>query len=165
MAQPSSTAPIDAPSNPPTPYGQKSNPRLRKLAKKPLKPLKLAANAYHTVRSGLATPNSGHSTAGLEDELAGLNMSDGSSKVSRSVTSTSTSSNGTGTLEPHAALNEKKWLGRKRESMMLDPVLIAHAAKGPRKPLENEEPAAWLRVRVVSADGLVAKDRNGLSDP
>lgn len=160
MAQPSSTAPLEA-----TPYGQKSNPRLRKLAKKPLKPLKLAANAYHSVRSGLGTPNSGHSTAGLEDELAGLNVSDSSTKVNRSTTSASASSNGTGGLEPHTSINEKNWLGRKKENMFVDPVMIAHAAKGPRKPLDGEEPAAWLRVRVVSADGLVAKDRNGLSDP
>ncbi len=47
----------------------------------------------------------------------------------------------------------------------LSPAQIASAAKGPRKPLEGEEPAAWLRVRVVKADGLVAKDRRGTSDP
>lgn len=160
MAQPPSTAPLEA-----TAYGQKSNPRLRKLAKKPLKPLKLAANAYHSVRSGLATPNSGQSAVGLEDDLAGLNVSDGSTKVNRSVTSASTSSNGAGGLDTQFSINEKNWLGRKKDNMLVDPVLIAHAAKGPRKPLDGEEPAAWLRVRVVSADGLVAKDRNGSSDP
>lgn len=162
MAQPSSNAPAEAPS---TPYGQKSNPRLRKLAKKPLKPLKLAANAYHSVRSGMGTPNSGHSTAGMEDELAALSVSDGGSKINRSLTSASTSSNGTGTHDPQLSINEKNWRGRRKENMLVDPVLIAHAAKGPRKPLDGEEPAAWLRVRVVSADSLVAKDRNGLSDP
>ena len=49
--------------------------------------------------------------------------------------------------------------------MNLTPAQIAAAARGPRKPLEGEEPAAWLRVRVVQGRGLVAKDRNGTSDP
>ena len=47
----------------------------------------------------------------------------------------------------------------------LTPAQIASAAKAPRKPLEGEEAAAVLRVRVVKAEGLVAKDRNGASDP
>ncbi|EIW71117.1 hypothetical protein TREMEDRAFT_67577 [Tremella mesenterica DSM 1558] len=47
----------------------------------------------------------------------------------------------------------------------LTPQQVASAARGPRKPLEGEEPAAWLRVRVVKAEGLVAKDRGGTSDP
>lgn len=47
----------------------------------------------------------------------------------------------------------------------LTPAQVASAAQGPRKPLEGEEPAAWLRVRVVKAEGLVAKDRSGTSDP
>ena len=45
------------------------------------------------------------------------------------------------------------------------PAQIASAAAGPRKPLDGEEPAAWLRVRVVKAEGLIAKDRRGTSDP
>ena len=47
----------------------------------------------------------------------------------------------------------------------MTPTQAAMAAKGPRKPLEGEEPAAWVRVRIVRAEGLVAKDRNGTSDP
>lgn len=42
---------------------------------------------------------------------------------------------------------------------------VAKVARGPRKPLEGEEPAAWVRVRVVKGEGLVAKDRGGTSDP
>lgn len=49
--------------------------------------------------------------------------------------------------------------------MPSSPAQLAAAARGPRKPLDGEEPAAWLRVRVVKADDLVAKDRNGTSDP
>jgi phosphatidylserine decarboxylase len=45
------------------------------------------------------------------------------------------------------------------------PAQLAAAARGPRKPLDGEEPAAFLRVRVVKANDLVAKDRNGTSDP
>jgi phosphatidylserine decarboxylase len=47
----------------------------------------------------------------------------------------------------------------------MTPAQVASAARGPRKPLDGEEPAAWVRVRVVRAQGLVAKDRNGTSDP
>ncbi|WVO16689.1 phosphatidylserine decarboxylase [Cryptococcus depauperatus] len=47
----------------------------------------------------------------------------------------------------------------------LSPAQVASAARGPRKPLDGEEAAAWLRVRVVKAEGLVAKDRGGTSDP
>ncbi|WVR04751.1 phosphatidylserine decarboxylase [Kwoniella sp. DSM 27419] len=47
----------------------------------------------------------------------------------------------------------------------LTPAQVASAARGPRKPLDGEEPAAWIRVRVVKAQGLVAKDRGGTSDP
>lgn len=47
----------------------------------------------------------------------------------------------------------------------MSPAQIAAIAQGPRKPLDGEEPAAVLRVRVVKAEGLVAKDRNGTSDP
>lgn len=162
MAQPPPTGGLDLPQSP---YAhQKSNPRLRKLAKQPLKPLKLAASAYHSVRSGRATPNSAHSVAGLESDMLSMGISGGSTSwISRSGTSTSASSNST--LDPQMSINERNWRGRAKDSILVDPVLIAQAAKGPRKPLEGEEPAAWVRVRVVSADSLVAKDRNGLSDP
>ncbi|TXT04887.1 hypothetical protein VHUM_03970 [Vanrija humicola] len=59
-------------------------------------------------------------------------------------------------------------IGKHRSSasaQITDPALLAQAAGGPRKPLEGEAPAAWLRVRVNSAEGLVVKDRNGFSDP
>ncbi len=41
----------------------------------------------------------------------------------------------------------------------------AMAVRGRTKPLEGEEPVVLLRVRVVRCEGLVAKDRNGTSDP
>lgn len=47
----------------------------------------------------------------------------------------------------------------------LDGTAIVKSVRGPRKPLDGEEPAAVVRVRVVKADGLVARDRNGSSDP
>lgn len=54
---------------------------------------------------------------------------------------------------------------RSREAVPANPAQLAAASSGPRKPLEGEEPAAVLRVRVVRAENLVAKDRNGTSDP
>jgi phosphatidylserine decarboxylase len=47
----------------------------------------------------------------------------------------------------------------------LDGTAIVKSVRGPRKPLDGEEPAATIRVRVVRAEGLVSRDRNGLSDP
>ncbi|ORX34011.1 phosphatidylserine decarboxylase [Kockovaella imperatae] len=45
------------------------------------------------------------------------------------------------------------------------PTHASITTKSPRKPLEGEEPAAWVRVRIVKAESLVAKDRGGTSDP
>lgn len=58
--------------------------------------------------------------------------------------------------------------GKKRhihDAGELSAAQLALAGKLPRKPLEGEDPAATLRVRVVRAENLVAKDRNGASDP
>ena len=54
---------------------------------------------------------------------------------------------------------------RKGLDQPLSPAQIAQAARGPRKPLEGEQPAGRIRVRIVKGDGLVIKDRNGTSDP
>jgi phosphatidylserine decarboxylase len=54
---------------------------------------------------------------------------------------------------------------RSREAVPANPAQLAAASRGPRKPLDGEEAAAVLRVRVVKAENLVAKDRNGTSDP
>jgi phosphatidylserine decarboxylase len=54
---------------------------------------------------------------------------------------------------------------RSRDAVPANPAQLAAASRGPRKPLDGEEPAAVLRVRVVKAENLVAKDRNGTSDP
>jgi phosphatidylserine decarboxylase len=54
---------------------------------------------------------------------------------------------------------------RSRDTVPANPTQLAAASSGPRKPLDGEEPAAVLRVRVVRAENLVAKDRNGTSDP
>jgi len=54
---------------------------------------------------------------------------------------------------------------RSRDAVPANPAQLAAASRGPRKPLDGEEPAAVLRVRIVKAENLVAKDRNGTSDP
>lgn len=46
-----------------------------------------------------------------------------------------------------------------------DPSSKVMAARGRVKPREGEEVLAMLRLRVVRCEGLVAKDRNGTSDP
>lgn len=160
------------------PSGQEtppSGPRFKRLAKKPLKPLKLAASAIGSVPSRLGgTLHS--STSSTQDDVDSsapptpdLYSTAMAVPLGSSTTSASTSTDGY--LEPPAEPKKRsKFPGRRKHqktggAMILDAAQVAQAAQGPRKPLENEEPAAILRVRVVSADGLVAKDRNGSSDP
>ncbi|KAL1405276.1 phosphatidylserine decarboxylase [Vanrija albida] len=137
------------PSAPSTPssHGHIPTTRLKRLASKPLKPLKLAASAIHSVsysRSSTPTPQ-----ASFDDE-----------EPARPSGSTLL---GVPDAKPPGPRPGKH---RSISSQHItDPVLLAQATRGPRKPLEGEDPAAWLRVRVNSAEGLVVKDRNGSSDP
>lgn len=167
MIPPETPAPAGSSRPPSPPMTQATQPalvqpvphhkRFRRLAAKPLKPLKLAASAINSVRSNASTPVPGATFNFDEDH-----------DPSRSA-----SANSSAHLEPPTEKAEKE---RKRRSLplrkkhdtttsTLDPVQVAHAARGPSKPLDGELPAAVLRVRVCSAAGLVAKDRNGLSDP
>lgn len=156
--------PIQAPIPRPAAHAK----RFRRLAAKPLKPLKLAASAINSVRSNANTPTptppsaSSFPLSTADDEAAH------SDSPARSGTASTTSSR----LEPPSEAKERKRRSlplRKKHTdpsvNSLDPVQVAHAARGPSKPLDSELPAAVLRVRVCSAEGLVAKDRNGFSDP
>ncbi|WRT64623.1 phosphatidylserine decarboxylase [Kwoniella shivajii] len=127
-----------------TPKGQ---PRLRRLASKPLK---MAASTFRPRASSRGT------SPGPSSETATLASSDSASM-----------SHGHGHgHEKHGRFRRKsRHQHIPNGSAGLTPAQIASAARGPRKPLEGEEPAAYLRVRVVSAKGLVAKDRGGTSDP
>jgi phosphatidylserine decarboxylase len=109
------------------------------------KPLKLAASTFRPLRS-----SSSSSTAATPAQASSSEDVDGS-------------------VPPPSA---RKGLRhgrirhlRSKGVVPSSPAQLAAAARGPRKPLDGEEPAAWLRVRVVKADDLVAKDRNGTSDP
>lgn len=140
-------------------HTQQSHPRLRRLASKPLK---LAAS---TLRSGAGVLSRASSpgpstTAALADHNA------------YSDTNGAESSDVAASARVERKSSRRNIRGRKSRHLhlpgaaaALTPAQIASIAKGPRKPLEGEEPAAWLRVRVVSAKGLVAKDRGGTSDP
>jgi len=123
------------------PQGQ--HPKLRRLASKPLK---LAQSTLRPLTSRSST-TPGQSTVASSSTL-----------VPSDATSINSYSSGS---------DRKKWRRHHRLKSQpgLTPAQIASAAKGPRKPLDGEEPAAWLRVRIVRADGLVAKDRRGSSDP
>ncbi|ODO08587.1 phosphatidylserine decarboxylase [Cryptococcus wingfieldii CBS 7118] len=117
-------------------------PRFKRLASKPLK---LAASTFKQRSSRAPSP-------GPSATLAPDNAS--SVSVSSIATVGGWKKRGAG----HQRLSRASASG-------LTPAQVASAARGPSKPLEGEEPAAWLRVRVVEAANLVAKDRSGTSDP
>ncbi|WWC59635.1 phosphatidylserine decarboxylase [Kwoniella dejecticola CBS 10117] len=113
-------------------------PRLKRLASKPLK---MAASTFRSSRA--PSPGPSDTTNTLISSDSGLPDTARSGRFGRRKSR-------------HAKIPA---------GVGMTPAQIASAAQGPRKPLEGEEPAAYLRVRVVSAKGLVAKDRGGTSDP
>ncbi|KAL7419358.1 phosphatidylserine decarboxylase [Cryptotrichosporon argae] len=130
-------------------------PRLKRLASKPFR---LVGSAISSVsHSRAATPAAGAGPQGPILDPAGASVS--------AALRQATSEGAPGTVPQRP----RRRLGRRRHQRIsfehADPASVARAAKGPRKPLEGEEPAAWLRVRVVSAAGLIAKDRGNTSDP
>ena len=140
---PTGMSPKTGPPSQPDPSRSPSqHPKLRRLASKPLT---LAQNTLRplTSRSASSLPASFASSSTL------IPSGDAST-----------------TAYPSASSGRKmRRHHRLKGRAGLTPAQSASAAKGPRKPVEGEEPAAWLRVRVVRADGLVAKDRRGTSDP
>lgn len=129
------------------PSGNDTPSRVKRLASKPLK---LAASTFRpltnrTNSSASSLPPSG-STDSADPSLSGTVPPPSGRRGLRSKT------------------KRIRHL-RSRDVVPANPQQLAAASRGPRKPLEGEEPAAWLRVRVVRADNLVAKDRNGTSDP
>ena len=127
------------------PSGADTPSRVKRLASKPLK---LAASTFRPLAN---RTNSSASS-----------LPPSSSDVDTAM--------GTGTVPPPTArrgLRTKTRIRhlRSRAAVPASPAQLAAASRGPRKPLEGEEPAAVLRVRVVKAENLVAKDRNGTSDP
>ena len=128
------------------PSGNDTPSRVKRLASKPLK---LAASTFRpltnrTNSSASSLPPSG-STDAADQSLSGTVPPSGRRGL-RSKT------------------KRIRHL-RSKDVVPANPQQLAAASRGPRKPLEGEEPAAWLRVRVVKAENLVAKDRNGTSDP
>ncbi|ORY24008.1 phosphatidylserine decarboxylase-domain-containing protein [Naematelia encephala] len=120
---------------------QQQQPRLRRLASKPLK---LAASTFRP----LTRTSSPHPSVSA-DTVSIASTNDASSIRKLSV----------------RRRRRHQHLDNVNSTAALTPAQIAIAARGPRKPLDGEEPAAWIRVRVVKAEGLVAKDRSGMSDP
>lgn len=128
-----------------------SHPKLTRLASKPLK---LAANTLKPLVNSV-TP-SRVSTPG-PSTTAGLGMGPGGEP-----TINSTSHHIEGELRRRGKMGRRK---RHVHAEGMTAAQLALAGKMPRKPLEGEDPAAILRVRVVKGEKLVAKDRNGVSDP
>lgn len=123
-------------------------PKLKRLASKPLR---LAQNTFNSLSSRSTTPLPSGANTAYSSTVA---LPDSSS-----------------TMLPVAQSGmPRSRIGRRRRHHKLDeqastPAQIAAAAKAPSKPIDGEEPVAVLRVRVVEAEGLVAKDRSGSSDP
>ena len=133
-----------------------SAPQPRRITRLARKPIKIASSALRPLRSGTATPT--------PSSVAAAGMGAGGSA--------SVSSQGGNSLEPSSSISSlnplKRITSRNRSSNPegeLDGNAIVKSVRGPRKPLDGEEPAGMIRVRVVKAEGLIAKDRNGLSDP
>ncbi|RSH92293.1 hypothetical protein EHS25_008708 [Saitozyma podzolica] len=146
-----------------------SQPKLRRLA---AKPLKLAASTLRPLslsRSSSPAPSSSASVLNLtasSDTLVPGSGGGGLGLGSDGTSLPSASGSGFGTGTGTGRLGRRKRLRHlSAGASNMTPAQVASAARGPRKPLEGEEPAAWVRVRVVRAQGLVAKDRNGTSDP
>ncbi|KAK6903556.1 phosphatidylserine decarboxylase [Kwoniella mangroviensis CBS 8507] len=123
---------------PPDSQSGKAPPRLKRLASKPLK---MAASTFRSSRAPSPGPSDTTTTLVSSDSLSSDTKS---GRFSRRKSS----------KHQHQPISQGMTAAQ-----------IASAARGPRKPLEGEEPAVYLRVRVVSAKGLVAKDRGGTSDP
>jgi phosphatidylserine decarboxylase len=173
----------------PSPSGSSFVNKGKRLAAKPLKPLKLAASAIGSVPSRIGgnhrnisgdVGSTSSATATPDEELV-ITLNGSGSHLNTPLPTGSTmntlntpgTANTTSFLEPPEKKRSKgsKIPGRRKHQKtrggvgILDAAQVAQVAQGPRKQLDNEEPAALLRVRVVSAEGLVVKDRNGSSDP
>lgn len=127
-----------------------SRSQIKRLASKPLK---LAASTFRPL-----TRSSTSSSSTLQPSASDVSADATLYNESSGTASGSVRSLGLGRKKTRRHLKAK-------DGAALTPAQLASAARGPRKPLEGEEPAAWLRVRVVKAEDLVAKDRNGTSDP
>ncbi|KAK8847556.1 phosphatidylserine decarboxylase [Kwoniella newhampshirensis] len=134
---------------------QRSHPRLKRLASKPLK---LAASTFRN------RPRSQSRSRGDSPDRSNTETSSTAPSISEGKSSSSTSGGGGGWRRRRSHHLHHSHMPV-AEAATLTPAQVASAARGPRKPLEGEQPAAWLRVRVVKAQGLVAKDRSGTSDP
>ena len=164
------------------PYPAASTQQPRRITRLARKPIKLASSAIRPLRSSSSTSGG----VGGPSGAAAAGMGSGGT-LNASGSSGNGSSSGGGSLEApssgSSSLNPLKRItsrSRNRESLApganananaiesgaeLDGTAIVKSVRGPRKPLDGEEPAAVVRVRVVKADGLVARDRNGSSDP
>lgn len=144
-SDPQSAVPVLPPTNQSRTSSSNGN-QIKRLASKPLK---LAASTFRPLtRSSSSSTTPSATTSSAPDAL----------HPTPADASTSSSRRGLSVKRRHLHMKSK-------DASALTPAQLASAARGPRKPLEGEEPAAWLRVRVVKADNLVAKDRNGTSDP
>lgn len=136
------------------------------------KPLKLAASSLRPL--GLSRHASSASIANQSSSSALDQPSDPASAAgaagaagTKDLEGAPSRSSGRGISLGRRGLIRRKRANRplRDNTSGLTPAQLAQMAGGLRKPLEGEEPAAWVRVRVVRANDLVAKDRNGTSDP
>lgn len=135
-----------------------SKPSFRRMATAGLnKPFQIAGSIKRGFSSNKVPVQSGSST------ITNTNMNDGEAVASgrKSLDDQRGEGSVPGPAEPNSNSNSQSQsqstsTPTSPEAMRLKPSL---------KPLENEQPLAILRVRVLRATSLSSRDRNGLSDP
>lgn len=144
-------------------------PQPRRITRLARKPIKLASSAIRPLRSSSSSAGAGTGW-NAPSSLAAAGMGGGGSLNASTGGGSLDASSSSSSLNPLKRITSRNRAsgaggGGSAGEHELDGTAIVKSVRGPRKPSDGEEPAATIRVRVVKAEGLVSRDRNGLSDP
>lgn len=133
--------------------GHSQRPRIKRIARKPLK----IASAAIGRRRNSTEPSASASSSSSSSASA---SNGGSGHASQNLRMTAS-------LQAHAQAQDSH--AHAHASSASDDVIAKgeayKIAKGRAKPLDGEKEACMVRIRVVRCEGLVAKDRGNTSDP